>query len=127
METARILSENRSIAVQADPRLRQRRFGSWEGSASSEYDVSVNQKGLNLESDRSVQRRVLHFLQEKADLYPQSTILVVTHSGIIRNLLAVYLGISPDDIHVKNVALVQLKVFHEKIEVQELQGIEFNR
>lgn len=124
-ETARILLEPCAIAVQCDMRLRERNFGPWEGVLHSEYQDSLNQQESSVESDAAIQKRALPFFMEIADQHPDAHILVVTHAGVMRNLLALCYSIAaPTDIHVENMALVQLKVVHGRLEVQDLQGVE---
>ena len=61
------------------------------------WDADPSFAPPNGESPRSFNQRVLAILQELAARYPGQTILVVTHSGVICNALASWIGDGPGD------------------------------
>jgi broad specificity phosphatase PhoE len=124
METARILVENRPLPIHVDPRLRERNFGIWEGKLSSELAASLEQERMSVETDEEIIKRVFAFLQDVEKRHPGTSILFVTHGGLMRTILAKQLGISADDIHVENMALLQLEAVNGALYVGNMQGIE---
>ncbi len=128
-ETAKILSTARSFPVKLDHRLRERNFGPWEGHLASEFMASLEQgqQLVAVETDEAIQQRVFPCLNEIADLFPGATVLIVTHGGVIRSLLAQLLSFdcsSIFDIQVKNMALLQLSFSDGQCEIQEMAGIQ---
>jgi broad specificity phosphatase PhoE len=129
VETAQILSGARCLSLGVDARLRERHFGSWEGRLTSELSVFLEKEGhpATIETAESIQDRVLFFLKETAELYPGSTILVVTHGGVITALLAKLLPCECRtlfDIQIRNMGHVQIQAFNGKYEIQEMQGVQ---
>jgi len=124
VETARILSELRSIDVQLDQRLRERNFGSWEGCLSSEYNICSNEQREDVESNEMVQNRAFACLEEIAVLHPEANTLIATHGGVMRNVLGKLFSLAASEIHVENMALLKLKISDRGIEIEDMQGIE---
>lgn len=129
-ETAQILSAAHSLTIGLDPRLRERNFGPWEGYLVSEFMVfeKQDQQPLSIESDEAIRKRAFSCLNEIADLYPGSTVLIVTHGGVMGSLLSQLIPIerlSLFDIHIKNMALLQLSVSNGQCEIGKMEGIHF--
>jgi len=127
IETARILTASLSLSIHVDPRLRERNFGVWEGKLFYEFDTLLEQKLMTVETDEAVAKRFFAFLHETERKHPGSSILIVTHGGVMRNVLAKQLGISASDIHVENMAFFQLKAVDGVIQIGDMQGVEAPR
>ncbi len=123
-ETARILLGSHFLPIHVDPRLRERNFGIWEGKLSAEIDPFLEQKLQTIETDEAIIKRVSAFLQDAEKNHPGSSVLLVTHGGLMRTILAKQLGISSNDIHVENMAVLQLKICNGAIRIGNMQGIE---
>jgi broad specificity phosphatase PhoE len=123
IQTAHILKGNHSIDLKVDQRLRERYFGSWEGRLSSELN-GLLQEETAVESNASVQERIMAFLQEIAEIHPESNILITTHGGVMRNFIAIHRSLPVADVHVDNMALVQLEMSNGQMHIVHMQGIE---
>src|SRR5579862_540273 len=127
METARVLTASCSLVMHIDPRLRERNFGIWEGKLSAELAASLEQEWVTVETDEAIQKRFFAFLQDTEKKHPGSSILIVTHGGVMRTVLAKQLGISSSAIHVENMAFLQLKAADGSIQIGDMQGVEVPR
>jgi broad specificity phosphatase PhoE len=131
IETAQILNTSRFLNLRTDPRLRERNLCSWEGVFGPEFIAFLKQKQQwppSVENDEAMQKRVFSFMNETAELYPGSNVLVVTHGGVIKILLAQLLSIdfsSRFDIQIENAAFLRLTVSNGRCEIQDMQGIQF--
>ncbi len=123
VETALILCGTLSIPMQVDHRLRQRNFGLWEGRLSSEFNALVEQELQTIETDEALQKRVLVFLREIADLHRGSNVLITTHGGLMRNLIAIQLSLPASAINVENMAFLKLQVDDGHMHIIDMQGI----
>jgi broad specificity phosphatase PhoE len=126
-ETALILTKaDPLITIKTDKRLRERNFGSWEGRLSAEYRTSSPEERLDVESDGSMCERVFQFLTEAAHQYPGKTLLVITHGGIIRNILIQVLNLKDpvNGIAIKNAAILQLVFCNGEWSIKAKEGIE---
>lgn len=104
--TAKILaSHHPHLSIRTSPRLRERGFGEFEGKSFTEYDKfyqaqlnkhlsqseSVDyhhwQPHPDMESNYQVATRVLSHLSELSKLHFNQTILIVTHGGVLTNIL----------------------------------------
>lgn len=94
-DTAAYLGEVTGLPVAADPRLRERYFGVWQGMTLAEIAVrhptafaawrrGDPSPGCDLESLDDMGKRVGVALQELADANPGATIVVTTHGGAAR-------------------------------------------
>lgn len=124
-ETALILVNNRSMTVKTDKRLRERNFGRWEGSLSSDFYKTPRSEKEDVESDEKMCERVFQFLIETAEQNKGKNVLIVTHGGIIRNIIvqALALGCSVDDIETKNTSVVRLIYDDGHWYIHDLEGI----
>lgn len=102
--TSEIIALEHKLEVKSIEILRERKLGLFEGQSNEgfkEFDelfkkLSNEEKFIykhaeDMESDEEVTTRILTFLRETAIAYPRKTILVVTHSGIMRSVL-IHLG-----------------------------------
>ncbi len=99
--TAEIITLERDIAVQSTKLLRERNYGVLEGKTKSEIEIIINDLLAKLteaekrtarlfpeqENDEEVVNRVVTFMREIAIANPGKTVLLISHGGIIRELL----------------------------------------
>lgn len=98
--TAEIVALERKLAVITTNVLREQLFGKYEGMYSDEFralftrwsEMSEEEKHTfklsdDVESNEQAVSRLIIFIRELATAYPQETILVVAHGGIMRNFL----------------------------------------
>ena len=97
-ETARIVAETRGLDVTADPDLREKHFGTWEGLTDDEILVRFPEARRGPwgdgETTEDVSRRVLAALLRIADGHPGGQVLVIAHGGALRAAL-VHCGVEP--------------------------------
>ena len=128
IETAQILTATRPLTIKSVSALRERNFGLWEGRLFSElleYEKG-GQPFPDIENDEEIQRRISPLLDEIVSNYPGATILVVTHGGVIRSLLAHLLNIDSSSIlgiQMKTMATLQLVVSNGQYEIREMTDI----
>lgn len=90
-QTAMILVGDR-VEIKEDKRLIERYLGEYEGSIKENYDPKkywdyfLNSHDGDVESIQTLISRSKDFLEEIYEKYKDSTVLVVSHSGIIRAL-----------------------------------------
>jgi uncharacterized phosphatase len=91
-ETARIVAERKGLDVVALPELRERDFGTWEGLTDEEilerFPHAHHGPWGDAESREEMFRRAQEALRRIASAYPDGRVLVVTHGGPARALLA---------------------------------------
>jgi phosphoserine phosphatase len=103
-QTAEVIALEQQIAVKTTQLLRERRFGKFTGMKSDQFRNEL--KGLlekreelteedqldfriddDIETMAEVSSRAITFLRETAMAYPEKKVMVVTHGGVIRDLL----------------------------------------
>lgn len=105
--TAQIITLEKKLAIKTSQLLRERSFGKYEGKAWGSYKTELgnlfndynklsdkekmNFKNPEIENDNQLISRFVTFLREIALSYPNKTILVVSHGGMMRALL-IHLG-----------------------------------
>lgn len=126
VQTAHILLEgNGFVPVQLDSRLRQRNFGSWEGRLYDELHDSL-QWQRQVESDTAMQERIVTCLYEIAERHKGAYILIITHGGVMRNLIATASTVfKPEEIQVENMAILTLKIYDGRMHIEGIKGICF--
>ena len=98
--TAEIILLEKKLHIETTKKLRERTFGELEGQSSeimtayfalvkalTKEERKKHRMGKNVESDEEVTTRLITFLRETAITHPEKTILVTTHSGLLRMLL----------------------------------------
>ncbi len=98
--TAEIVALEKELAIQTTKALRERNFGKFEGHSLAEYGKlfesvqklswkeRLNHKpSEDAESIEELLMRYITFLREIAVAYSGKTILMVSHGGVMRNLL----------------------------------------
>lgn len=143
-QTADILKQEREVQVQMTELLRERYYGKFEGATFSEYratmasfleekermveDVQYEYRlAGEVESDRELFERSVRFFRETAVLYPSQNILVVSHGGVMRNLLTYigYIDRKTEKIgHIENVAYCVVDCDGVEFFVRMTEGIE---
>jgi probable phosphoglycerate mutase len=99
--TAELVAAPHHLAVQVDPRLRERHAGSWQGLTRTEIEegwpgyLANGRRPDGYEPDGDVAARALAVLGEIAHAHPGGQVLVVTHGGIVR-VLERHFGASDD-------------------------------
>lgn len=124
-ETALILITERSIPIITDKRLRERTLGHWEGHYFSEFYAAGPEEKTDVESNESMQQRALESLEEIANQYKGDSVLIVTHGGIMRNLIFRILkpDCAIDDIETKNTAILKLTYSNGQWVINDWQGV----
>ncbi len=106
-QTSEILNMERQLAITTTSAIRERFFGKYEGLHSDKFHKEVKEllkeyetmseenkrkfKYPTAESDEELISRVITFLREIAVAYPGKKVLVVSHGGVLKNLL-IHLG-----------------------------------
>jgi len=140
-QTAEILNIERKLAINTTHLLRERAFGKYEGKTREEFQegnrnliekfekLSKEQKWKfkyadDMESNEELITRLLVFLRETAVAYPGKTILVVSHGGALRVLLA-HLGyeLTKSKGLIGNGAYIKLLSDGSDFEVKEMKRI----
>lgn len=138
-QTAELAMLEREIAVQTTQLLRERNFASLEGSNVDDFlkleklrsNLAKEQQLIHrlvpdMENDKEVISRTIQFLREVAIGYAGKTVLVVSHGGIMRTLLA-HLGFT-DEKHpitkIENTAYIKLRSDGVDFFIDETRGIE---
>jgi uncharacterized phosphatase len=91
-ETARVVADRRGLDVEAIRDLRERNFGTWEGLTDEEifdrFPHARHGAWGDAETKDEMAGRVLDALDRIALAHPAGRVLVVTHGGPVRALLA---------------------------------------
>ena len=106
--TASIIAKEKKLAIQLTELLREKNYGDYEGRAYDVFQSELKEytdefenlppekkwdyKFPTIETDGEVITRLLRFLREVSFANPGKKILIVTHGGIIGNLL-IHLGV----------------------------------
>lgn len=133
--TAEIIALEHRLIVETTKALRERRFGKLEGRLHEELKIlkELMEKAqlsgyrtLGIETDDEMISRLITFLREIAVAYLGKTVLVVSHGGMMRNLL-VHLGLSTYDKlphkSVANTAYIKLTSDGVDFFVKETKGV----
>ncbi len=102
--TAEIIALDKELAVETSELLRERGFGDLEGKpyeamktheklyfALSDEEKILYRNNSESETDEEIITRILRFIRETAVLYPNKTILLVSHGDIMHKFL-IHLG-----------------------------------
>jgi broad specificity phosphatase PhoE len=91
-ETARLVADPRGLDVTALHDLRERHFGSIEGLTTDEvfarYPDFNDLPATDGETREQMSERVVEALRRIAETHPESNVLVVSHGGPLRAVLA---------------------------------------
>lgn len=89
LETAFLLN-SRNLPIFIDERLKERNYGEFEGLVKTDFDMDLfwdydaDVQYKSAENVRKCVMRVYEFLEELKEKYPNKSILLVTHGGLIR-------------------------------------------
>lgn len=141
--TAEIIAIEKDLEIETTHLLREVSYGSFEGNSSRDFfekfnkwlELSENEKNEHesaekfkeVESWDSVTSRLLTFLREVSIGFSGKTILIVSHGGVMHNLL-IHLGYgSPKKVNkVLNTAYVKLESDGIDFFVKETKGVELS-
>jgi broad specificity phosphatase PhoE len=91
-ETARLIADPRGLDVIALSDLRERHFGTWEGLTDEEifarFPEARDGPWGDGETKEAMVARVLDALRRIAETHPEGGVLVVSHGGPLRAVLA---------------------------------------
>jgi len=91
-DTAAIVAHPHGVGVVLDPDLREKNFGSWEGSTGVEilerFPDAVRGRWGDAETTEMVAERAIAAIDRIRALHPAGTTLVVSHGGPLRAILA---------------------------------------
>ncbi len=107
-ETARCISEKNGLPIFADPRLRERNFGIFQGALKKHLAIQFPEASRYYhthdpdyvipegESLKQLSQRCVNFFEELAQKHLGERILVVAHNGVFVSLFKHTLGIPLD-------------------------------
>ena len=119
-ETAQIIANTLKLSVQLDASLRERNFGSLEGT---DYDAAreilddpiKSAEIIGIEIIAAVRERIFNTLKQIANNHPQQKILVVTHGGVIRQFLK---SLNPEEpLWIGNASLTRVCFYNDQWEI----------
>lgn len=104
LESASILSGATGIAVEADVRLRETGFGSWEGHDFEVFLKQYPSKEMRLhdipeegiEGFVSIRERLLGFYRERLAPLRGRSVIIVSHGDVLQTLHGMLIGLSAD-------------------------------
>ncbi|MCX6990894.1 MAG: histidine phosphatase family protein [Chlamydiae bacterium] len=141
--TAKIIAEKFSSSVEMHPSLREVSFGSIEGMLWEDFRLEYKEKILAYESLSWEERkkfrytdtsetygealaRVLPFLQDLCLQSASQHILVITHGGVMKALLAELAGFDDRKVRSQNTGFLTLKFKQGCLVLDHSQGIDLN-
>lgn len=111
IETARVIAELHSLQVRPAKELRERFYGEFEGLNTEEIEARFPgtryEEGRDLratwrppggETLEEVRDRVISFIRELVQKHPGETVLLATHSGVVRVVDSISTGETLEDI-----------------------------
>ena len=91
-DTAAAVAARHGLPVSIDPDLREKNFGTWEGLTDTDIDErfpsAVRGRWGDGETTQAVAVRAVAAIDRIRDVHPAGAILVVSHGGPLRGLLA---------------------------------------
>lgn len=138
--TIEMIVESRGLQIVTNDELKERRFGPFEGKFYHELDELNDAYAALPEDLRRTQilferyepdgvflGRIFPRLGAIASNHPGENVLVGSHAGIIRILLAHYGVIGFNDYPIiKNSAYLKLRSLNDVIEIAEMYGVDIN-
>lgn len=140
--TAELLVEQRELVVKTTEVLRERHLGRFEGKPFADLETELkeqialmermqtaerlkSQLDPELASDDTTANRVLRFIKDLALSFEDESILIVTHSGVLKSIL-IHLGFADYQTlgSIKNLARVVLDCDGVEFWVRETEGVE---
>ncbi|MFC4302853.1 histidine phosphatase family protein [Cohnella boryungensis] len=116
-QTGEMIARRLAIPLHKDSRLRERSFGSAEGTTEAErlarWGENWRSAVPDQESDESVRERGLDFVNELQVAHPGKAFLVVTHGSFLARMLqALCEGL--DDSHLRNMSLTVMELQEQR-------------
>ena len=123
VKTAEAIAHHHGLTPKLDPRIREMSFGVWEGMTRDEikqtfpdvfyarYNDSMNTRIPGGELPYEVVERFREFLDELIRTHPNETIVVVSHGGSLRFVIASLLHIPLEKaycLHLSNAGISEL-------------------
>lgn len=138
--TAEILNSDRELSHDKTAALRERNFGTYEGKSRENDKIQLfdlinsdsnhpHLKESGVESNDSMINRSLTFLRKKSLKHVGKNVLVVSHGGLIREILIHLKYAKADDFpprSIKNLAYIKLECDGITFTVKETFGIVLN-
>lgn len=142
-KTAEIIKLDRELSVQILKSLRERAHGDFEGKHNDIYKDALKEKleerkklsgdayesfrlAPGIETNGELMARFINQLRQIAVVYPNKNVLVVTHTGCIKNFLIKIGHVKRKELlskSVKNAAYVKIFSDGEHFFVKELEGV----
>ncbi len=102
-ETAEIAANMLSVEIiTTTPKLRERFFGTWDGTSSSNYQnvwdddiYDADNSNNSVESIESVLNRVTKLIDELENMYTGKNIILVSHGDTLQILQTAFAGVAP--------------------------------
>lgn len=102
-QTAEVINSDRNLYIIFDDRLRERNYGEFEGTAKSSFnynDFWAYTKNLKYSKAENVQdffKRIYGFIDELKFNYPDKSILIVCHAGVVKAIECYANGMMKDE------------------------------
>ncbi|MCE5293045.1 MAG: histidine phosphatase family protein [Chlamydiales bacterium] len=122
-ETLQLLVEGRELPLNEDVRLREQGFGKYEGFLIEDFQQQASPSDVEIEGQHLLLARMLSALEEIAQKHNGEHVLVVSHGGAMRMVLAHILGERYDAFRTENLAHLYLNYDAGKWSVIEMTGI----
>ena len=120
IQTAKIINGNEQIPIETDERIRERKLGELEGHEITEeierkiWDYNLNYQIPKGESIKEFEKRILEFVNEIKQKYPNKTILIVAHGGVAKilkmNLYGMPKSQNLSEIGMKNCEIIEAEI-----------------
>lgn len=122
--TAEIVLNKKPVEIKLETRLRERDFGAWEGKSWEEFRKD-EEAYKQVESHEEIVERVTGCLTDILSVHAGNEILILTHGGIIHNLLVAFMKLDKRSakVSVKNTGYVTLVHSFEGWSVKDLFNI----
>lgn len=118
-ETAKLIVNN-EIPINIDDRLTERDWGMNEGMKIDEvdqydcWDVILNTNVQSIERVQDFMKRISEFIEDVKSKYPDSKVLVVAHSAVLR-VIHYLLGTIPEDGDLTRINIPNLRVIEYEV------------
>ena len=114
IETATIIVGARTTPIIQDKRIIERYTGSWEGRLKSEFHNASPKELLDVETNDAMIDRVFFFLSDMVLLHSGKTILVVSHTEVLCNIIRKIENLPDNEkISIPNCGLILIKKIKE--------------
>lgn len=122
---ARELSQRHDIPLEIDDRIKEIRWGRWEGSTPAQLNADdpltvlralrdpVGQRPPDAENIHDFQRRINDAWQDMTSRHREKHLLVVAHAGVVRAVLTQLLQMPVENmfrIHVANASITRIQI-----------------